>query len=191
MTLEHFYQNLEGWFTFPNLYRSLVENIPQNGKFVEVGVWKGKSLSYFIVENININKNITTYAVDTWEGSAEHTKESSVVNKILYEEFISNMSSVADKFVPMRMTSEQASKQFEDNSLDAVFIDAQHEYEPVKQDLELWYPKVKSNGIFCGHDYYNGWPGVEQAVNEFGETNKLTIGGSEMCWITRKPRTIA
>lgn len=187
MTLEHFYQNLEGWFTFPNLYTSLVENIPKNGKFVEVGVWKGKSLSYFIVENINKNKNITTYAVDTWEGSPEHREDSAIINKTLYEQFISNMSSVANKFIPMHMTSEQASKQFEDNSLDVVFIDAQHEYGPVKQDLELWYPKVKSNGIFCGHDYYNGWPGVEQAVNEFAETNKLTISGSEMCWITQKP----
>ena len=87
MTLEHFYQNLEGWFTFPNLYNILVEHIPQNGKFVEVGVWKGKSLSYFIVENINKNKNITTYAVDTWEGSPEHIEESAIINKTLYEEF--------------------------------------------------------------------------------------------------------
>jgi hypothetical protein len=187
MTTKHFYQNLEGWFTFPSLYNTLINVIPENGKFVEVGVWKGKSFSYFVVENINNNKNITTYAVDTWEGSPEHTNDSCIITKTLYEEFISNMSSVADKFIPMRMTSEQASKQFEDNSLDAVFIDAQHEYEPVKRDLELWYPKVKSNGIFCGHDYCNGWPGVEQAVNEFAKIHNLTISGSEMCWATKKP----
>ena len=190
MTLEHFYQNLEGWFTFPNLYSSLVENIPKNGKFVEVGVWKGKSLSYFIVENINKNKNITTYAVDTWQGSPEHTEESSIIFKTLYEEFITNMSPIVDKFIPMHMTSEQASRQFEDNSLDGVFIDAQHEYEPVKQDLELWWPKVKTGGFFCGHDYYNGWPGVEQAINEFAKLKNLTISGQEMqemCWITQKP----
>jgi len=189
MILEHFYQNLQGWFTFPNLYSMLVEHIPENGKFVEVGVWKGKSLSYFIVENINKNKNITTYAVDTWEGSPEHTEESAIINKTLYEEFISNMSPVADKFMSMHMTSEQASKRFEDNSLDGVFIDAQHEYEPVKQDLELWWPKVKIGGFFCGHDYdpsSMGWPGVAKAVNEFVQINKLTIFAQEFSWMVKK-----
>lgn len=187
MTIEHFYQNLEGWFSFPNLYNILVDHIPQNGKFVEVGVWKGKSFAYFMVENINKNKNITTYAVDTWEGSPAHVHESSVINKTLYQEFISNMSPIIDKFTTLQMTSEEASKQFEDNSLDAVFIDADHVYEQVKHDIELWYPKVKSNGIFCGHDYYNGWPGVEQAINEFAKLKNLTISGQEMCWITQKP----
>jgi len=187
MTTEHFYQNLEGWFTFPNLYNALIRVIPENGKFVEVGVWKGKSLAYFIVENINKNKNITTYAVDTWEGSPAHVNESCVINKTLYQEFISNMSPVADKFTALQMTSEEASKQFEDNSLDAVFIDADHVYEQVKHDIELWYPKVKSNGIFCGHDYYNGWPGVEQAVNEFAKIHNLRITGGEMSWMTQKP----
>lgn len=186
MTVQHFYQNLEGWFTFPQLYIALINVIPENGKFVEVGVWKGKSFSYFVVENINSNKNITTYAVDTWEGSPEHTNDPSVTNKTLYEEFISSMSSVAGKFIPMRMTSEQASKQFEDNSLDAVFIDANHEYESVKQDLELWYPKVKSNGIFCGHDYTGTWPGVVQAVDEFAKIHNLKISSGEMCWLTQK-----
>jgi len=154
-----------------------------------VGVWKGKSLSYFIVENINKNKNITTYAVDTWEGSPEHTEESTIINKTLYEEFISNMSPVADKFMSMHMTSEQASKRFEDNSLDGVFIDAQHEYEPVKQDLELWWPKVKIGGFFCGHDYdpsSMGWPGVAKAVNEFVQINKLTIFAQEFSWMVKK-----
>jgi hypothetical protein len=38
-------------------------------------------------------------------------------------------------------------------SLDFVYIDANHKYDAVKKDLELWYPKVRKGGVFAGHDY--------------------------------------
>ena len=53
----------------------------------------------------------------------------------------------------MNMTSEEASKHFEDGFFDGVYIDARHEYEYVKHDIELWLPKVKPGGVLCGHDY--------------------------------------
>jgi hypothetical protein len=86
------------------------------------------------------------------------------------------------------MTSKEASQLFADNSIDGIFIDAAHEYEAVKEDLELWYPKVKSGGYFCGHDYSHGWPGVIKAVDEFfaNKPNELIMGGFEMSWAARK-----
>ena len=36
---------------------------------------------------------------------------------------------------------------FEDNSIDAIYIDGDHSYEGVKNDLELYYPKVKKKWI--------------------------------------------
>lgn len=185
--MEHFYQNLEGWFTFPNLYSQLVQVLPEGATFVEVGVWKGKSLAYFIVEAVNNNKNLNIYAVDTWKGSEEHKDETCIVNDTLFEEFSTNMVLVNDKYKPLRMTSEEASKTFADNSIDAIFIDASHEYEDVKNDLILWYPKVKSGGYFCGHDYSAGWPGVVRAVNEFFENKPgEIIGFGELSWAARK-----
>lgn len=78
----------------------------------------------------------------------------------------------------MRMSSEKSSKIIADKSLDLVFLDAQHEYDKVKQDIELWLPKVKDGGIICGHDYnptnlfLEGFNGVGKAVSEiFGEVN--------------------
>lgn len=79
-------------------------------------------------------------------------------------------------------TSENAVKNFEDMTFDAVYIDARHDYNYVKQDIELWLPKLKSGGIICGHDYITekflsftgfdwhgkkmGYGGVKKAVDE-------------------------
>jgi len=49
--------------------------------------------------------------------------------------------------------SVEASTEFEDTSLDFVYIDAGHDFLDVRRDCEVWYPKVKVGGVICGHDY--------------------------------------
>ena len=49
--------------------------------------------------------------------------------------------------------------------MDLVYIDAKHDYESVKRDIELYLPKIKHKGILAGHDYHHVWPGVKKAVN--------------------------
>ena len=61
-------------------------------------------------------------------------------------------------------TSINASKQFEKESIDFVFIDGDHSYESVKNDIKYWEPKVKENGLIIGHDY--NWGNVARAVGE-------------------------
>ena len=64
--------------------------------------------------------------------------------------------------------SPNISDKFEDESQDFVYIDALHDYESVKSDIEAWYPKVKTGGILYGHDYNPvKWSGVVKAVQEF------------------------
>jgi len=57
-----------------------------------------------------------------------------------------------------RMTSEEAAALpiYADGSLDWVYIDANHTYKYVRQDILLWLPKVRSGGILAGHDYVDG-----------------------------------
>lgn len=54
-----------------------------------------------------------------------------------------------------RMYSAEAAPTFADGSLDFVYIDGNHSLEAVTADLALWFPKVRSGGIFSGHDYYD------------------------------------
>jgi predicted O-methyltransferase YrrM len=169
----HFYQNLKGWFDFPTLYKHIVEISPTNSHFAEIGSWQGMSASFLGVEIHNSKKNIKLDCIDTWEGSTEHTDDEFVVKGTLYETFIENIQTLNHIINPIKMDSRSASKLYDDNSLDFVFLDASHDYESVKEDLNLWYPKVKPGCMFSGHDYHASWPGVIKAVNEFAVNNKF------------------
>jgi len=187
--MEHFYQNIQGWFTFPTLYSDVAKKFPNGSKLVEVGVWKGTSVAYLAVELINQNKNVIIDCIDTFEGTEDdgHFNDPIVAEGKLYEHFISNMEPVKNMINPIKMASLEASKLYEDNSIDFLFIDASHDYENVLADIKTWYPKVKTGGIISGHDYSWG-PGVRQAVDEFFEPIKSThpMTESEGCWIIEK-----
>jgi len=182
---QHFFEKVEGWFSYPQLYAYAVHSFPY-GKFVEIGTWLGQSAVFMAVEIANSKKNIDFFCVDTWKGSEEHMDDQRVVEDKLYETFLENIKPISEYIIPMRLRSDQAASHFKDESLDFVFIDANHEYEEVKKDIELWYPKVKKGGIFAGHDYSDTWQGVVQAVNEWSQKNNIQISTAELCWITRK-----
>jgi hypothetical protein len=75
----------------------------------------------------------------------------------------------------IRKSSSNASKEFENESIDIVFIDANHSYESVKNDIDLWLPKVKTGGVLSGHDYSISFFGVIQAVNEKLGTDNIDV----------------
>ena len=137
---------------------------------------------------LNRRRRLEVFAVDTWAGSPEHAETSEVIHGTLFEEFKRNMRPVESAFTAIRSTSVEAASRFEDGSIDAVFIDAGHEYEDVVADLEAWYPKVRRHGYLCGHDYSIAWPGVIRAVDEFFSTRpgEIISRGDEYCWVSRK-----
>jgi precorrin-6B methylase 2 len=80
------------------------------------------------------------------------------------------------------MDNAEAVKQFEDNSVDMVFIDAGHTYKEVLADIKRWLPKTKK--IICGHDI--GDEEVEKAVKEvFGEEIEINNNAKGDIWIKR------
>lgn len=183
--MEHFYQNLgENWFTYPTLYSEMVDYFPEGSHFVEVGTWKGMSAAYMAVEIINSGKNIKFDCVDTWEFVEQNDIPQEDYHD-LHNIFLTNISPVKHIINPVKELSWEGAKHYEDESLDFVFIDAAHDYESVKKDINAWYPKVKKTGVIAGHDYAWG-EGVRQAVNEFFEPFDFSIQETEGCWVVTK-----
>lgn len=184
--MNHYYESVSGWFdeSDKNFYDRMVNKYNNGDIFVEIGSFKGRSASVMGVNIINSNKNIKFYCVDTWMGSEEHQKgalaeDPDVVNGTLYQQFLKNIAPVKDVINVIRKASVEAASEFEDRSLSFVFIDASHDYENVKKDINAWYSKVKSGGTLAGHDW--NYHEVMRAVKEFADENKLTIN-SGGCW---------
>jgi predicted O-methyltransferase YrrM len=70
-----------------------------------------------------------------------------------------------DRAALLVMWTNEAAAVVEDGSLDFVFIDADHSYSAVMQDIAHWRPKVRKGGWIGGHDYNAKWPGVVSAVD--------------------------
>lgn len=82
--------------------------------------------------------------------------------------------------VKVKMKSADALNMFENESIDFIYIDGNHQYNFVKQDIENYFSKIKPGGIIAGHDYdiYQSTPhvrGVKIAVDKFFKTPPLNI----------------
>lgn len=87
----------------------------------------------------------------------------------------------------IKKLSDSYANEILDQSFDLVFIDGNHSYEYVKNDIKNLYPKVKKGGLLTGHDYNEQWPGVMKAVNEYVEyyNLKLDITGHDSIWVIK------
>ena len=151
------------------------------GKGVEVGIWKGQ-FSEFLLNNWKGKK---LYSVDPWKNfSADEYLDEMNIKQVAFDEIYNGVKQLLSKYSNrseiIRDVSVNAALQFEDHSLDFVYLDGRHHYEGVKEDIECWFPKVKQNGIICGHDYLNTIIGethfgVKQAVDEFAAAKSLKV----------------
>ena len=151
------------------------------GTGAEIGVQEGIYSEHIL----KTWKGSTLFSIDAWQNfdAGEYIDISNRPDDqqiLLYANTTLRLRPFGEHSIVWRMTSEQAAHAMPDNTLDFCFIDADHRYEAVKQNIELWLPKIKSGGIICGHDYvkdgniYNkadgsliGLFGVQGAVKEF------------------------
>jgi len=145
------YNNIEGFFTWPTFYRDMVNRFPSESLFVEVGSYQGKSIVYLDSVQKELGKKMQLVAVDHFTGQSDG----------MLEKFIYNVKDIDVNI--MVGDSVEFAEDFEDSSIDLLFIDAAHDYESVKADIEAWLPKVR--GVIAGHDY-PAYPGVMKAVDE-------------------------
>jgi hypothetical protein len=105
-------------------------------------------------------------------------------NELLCRHLIKN-SGASHKAVLHKKDSMQLIKEFDDNSLDFIFIDTYLTIEQMQDEIEAWYSKVKKRGLFSGHDWNS--PDVQNFVNKFRKDNKivnfLSTYDNTFCWI--------
>jgi len=165
--MKHFYPNIPGWAGFAALYPKVVAEAPQRAHFVEVGSWLGRSACLMAVEIINSGKLIRFDCVDPWTDGGPDLRDTGYFKKLTespYTLFLRNIEPVKEFIRPIRMESVEASKHYEDRSLDFIMLDGDHAYEGIRADIDAWLPKMKPGSLFSGDDYL--WPGVKKAVDE-------------------------
>lgn len=141
--------------------------MPLNAKIVEIGSFMGLSALIMARALYDSGKyGARIFCVDTWEGSSEHQSMDVIKEKLLFDIFEENIfeSGLTPFFVPVRKDSVAASVDFEDRSFDMILIDGDHKFKGCLADLQAWYPKLKTGGIFLGHD---GEQEVRKAVDVF------------------------
>lgn len=174
--MQHFYENIQGWTKFGELYQRVVSEAPHGALFAEVGCWLGRSAALMGVEIINADKDLHLYCIDHWKGSVEHKD----VPADLYEQFLANIAPVKSVITPVRGDSAKTAEKFPDRFFHFVFIDAGHEFDDVAADIEAWLPKVAPGGLIAGDDY--GMQGVKSAVDELLPNAKLGNVGDWPYW---------
>ena len=128
----------------------------------EVGSWAGRSAITMAKAGAK-----EVVCVDTWEGSEndEGCKAYDGSRGTPLQVFLRNTQGLPIRAHCAR--SPEAAQKFKDGECDIVYIDAEHDYESVKADIEAWRPKAKH--ILAGHDYHS-FPDVRRAVKDCGIT---------------------
>jgi hypothetical protein len=187
LKIKHFYKSIHGWCDFEDIYKEQVEIASDGSHFVEVGTYQGQSAAYMAVEIANSEKQIQFDCIDKWkwcwsgiEKADEDDDSKKIKGDAIYSNFLLNIFPVRDYINPIKEWSADAAPLYEDKSVDFVFIDARHTYDMVTLDIQSWLPKVKDGGVLAGHDYFDKFPEVIQAVDDyFGDS--ISVRGNS--WI--------
>ena len=155
------------------------ELVKPNGVYAEVGVFKG-DFTLFLQETLKHSK---LYAIDLFEGvTGSGDQDGNNFSYCNLDETHKMLDS--NGIVTLKGDSSTVLKTLKDESLDMVYIDADHTYEAVLKDLEAASSKVKNGGWIMGHDYQMNMSkartaydcsGLKQAVDEFCAKYHLSV----------------
>jgi len=171
-------EQINGWMRFPEL-KWLAENARNAKIIIEVGSYLGRS-----ARALCDNTDGKVFSVDPYygymirdDGSIDYATDFQQMEK-LYE----NLSDCIDcgKFTHYKTTLRNFPR---DIKADLIFIDGDHRYNFVKEDIVVAKQMIEKGGIISGHDYYGHtlFPGVKQAVDE--EFKQINICDS-IWWTT-------
>ena len=145
----------------------------------EIGVWRGAYSAMFC----EVSPTIHMLCVDPWASYQGWLDTKNAMPREEAEVFIEEAHQMArERLAPLNATivrkfSTEAAQDVPDRSLDFVYIDGNHVFDAVMEDLTVWSTKVKSGGIVAGHDYrhFTNKPTIHvvEAVNTFTAQHKI------------------
>jgi len=177
--------DMQGWMSdeFLDYFKTSIVKYNQP-LIIEVGTWKGKScitMAEYLKEKQIDGKII---AIDTFLGSPEHMEQYASDLGLrdhglpqIYQQFLANVQQkdVVKYIYPFPISSIQGGHYLEMKNVmaDIIYIDAGHEYESVKLDIEVFWRRLKYGGTMIFDDWM--WHGVRKAISEFASQRKSEI----------------
>lgn len=141
----------------------------------EIGVESGVYSETLLANN----PNLTLYSIDWWHAYRsyrDHTSQSKLDR--FYEETKALLARFGNRSEIWRNSSEQALPHIKDESLDFVYIDANHDFYNATFDIHHWSKKVRKGGIVSGHDYKKPKSGinihVKQVLQGYTDAYRIT-----------------
>ncbi len=140
--MEHFYETVDGWFNFREIYDNALCEARDGAVFVEIGSWYGRSAAYMAVEIANSGKQIEFYCVDTWNGSVDlpwMAAHLAPKGGSAFPYFRENMQrgGVWNLIKTIHQPSVEAAHLFDRESVDFVMVDGGHDYASVRDDVRV------------------------------------------------------
>jgi hypothetical protein len=182
-------ETIHGWMTRRELewLYATAGDLPPGGTWVELGVWKGRSL--FTVA-MGLPRDSRLVAVDHF-APITTTLPFVPTRSWVYDHFQVVLTAVkrlrSDLQIDVRHDDTAGSAaHFADGTVDVVFIDADHSGWGLARDVAAWLPKLKADGLLCGHDFSDGFPELQRIVNEMFPDRRIVSETS--IWQVDRPK---
>lgn len=131
-------------YRVPNCSRDELPKFFVNSGFkvgAEIGVFKGDFIEKFC------KAGLTMYGIDPWTNRSH-----------MFQSVRARLRGYKNCTL-IRKTSMEAVIDFQPRSLDFVYIDADHRFPSIAEDIYNWFWRVKRGGVVSGHDYLDTRPG--------------------------------
>lgn len=151
-----------------------------DGLIVEVGSWEGKST----IALANAMDPQPVHSVDTWKGSPGEISWELVKERDVYATFLTNIKNATRGNV---VVNKMGWRRFFHEHQDPVkfcFIDAEHSYKEVRENIELVLPRLVPGGVLCGDDIHHR-PILRAVIDVFGD---VPVTGT--MWVYTAPKEV-
>jgi predicted O-methyltransferase YrrM len=116
-------------------------------KILEIGSWLGGGSTQILAKYAS---ELT--CVDNWKGNDTYHHNLALKSFSPLQVFQKNTSQLDCSLITIIANSTEAAEILKDNYFDFIFIDADHRYEGIKKDLDVFLPKLAKGGTISGHD---------------------------------------